>query len=674
MKSDDRDRGFAVFPGWALPLLAPAYYEAMLHLWTQDTFVPARFVTVLAFGLGLGGILTLIYSLLPPKGRKWTAGIVTAVLAILYGAQFFMDDAYQSFMTLPTILAGAGGVVTGFLDIVLLQLAKNWWRVALLLLPLGLLPLSKPLKLRRKGILAAVLVLGYALGFGVIFAAGTDVPRLGERYHFDRAVRAFGLHVSLALEGIHGGDRADTQFQVVTEPSTEATVPSQAPTEPTEAPSQATEPPTEAPTEPPVVYGVNSLPMDFAALAQSEQNENIAAIHSYVASLSPASQNAYTGIFAGKNLIFITAEAFSAEVIDPVLTPTLYRLATQGIDFTDYYQPDWGCSTTGGEFSNLLSLIPRNGDCMMEATEQDFFLTLGRQLQRQGYATAAFHNNSYTYYSRHRTHPCLGYDLFMGQRNGMEQGVADVWPQSDREMMDFTLPMYLENQPFHLYYMSVSGHATYSQDGNNMSRRNYDAVAQLDCSETVKCYLAANLELEYALQSLVTQLEEAGILADTVIVVATDHYPYGLEKSSAWGNTQDYLAELYGFDSTGNKNRDHSDLILWCADLEGLGIRVDTPVSSLDILPTLSNLFGLPYDSRLMLGRDVFSGEMPLVQWADGSWLTEKGYFDADSGVFTPTGPVEEGYVEYVSTLVANRAAFSAAVQRYEYFNFLPQR
>ena len=99
-------------------------------------------------------------------------------------------------------------------------------------------------------------------------------------------------------------------------------------------------------------------------------------------------ENAYTGLFAGKNLIFITAEAFSSEVIDPERTPTLYRLANEGIRFTDYYQPAWGASTTTGEFSNLTGIVPiHGGNSMLELVNQDMFLLLGHQLQKLGYTT-----------------------------------------------------------------------------------------------------------------------------------------------------------------------------------------------------------------------------------------------------------------------------------------------
>ena len=311
---------------------------------------------------------------------------------------------------------------------------------------------------------------------------------------------------------------------------------------------------------------------------------------------------------------------------------------------------------------------------MQEAVQQNLFMTIGNQLQEQGYSSAAFHNNSHTFYNRHVTHTHLGYDYFMGTGNGMEQGITVTnWPQSDREMIDYTLPMYIDQQPFSVYYMSVSGHSNYDKGSNSMCAKNYDKVAHLDYSEPVKCYLAANLELEYALASLLEQLEAKGILDDTVIVIASDHYPYGLDASSTWGTGKGCLEELYGQELT-DFVRDQNALIIWSGSIEDMDIVVDAPTFSLDILPTLLNLFGAEYDSRLLVGRDVFSDAEPIVFWSGyGSWKTDKGSYLGEEGVFVPAEgvQVEEGYAERINTIVRNKIKYSKSVANFNYFNYV---
>lgn len=659
--------GTVPVPGWLFVLGMVLYNELMLHFWSGAGFQPGRMSALIAFALGFGGVLALLDSLLPsPKAGKWAAVIVSVLFSVICLTEYFILDAYKSFMAPATVIGGAGGVAGDFLGIVVSLVLRNLWRIGLILLPVllyGVFCRSVKPCWKLRGALAAGTAVCYLLGFGCVHWLTDDAARFREAYEFDSAVRCFGLNMALTLDiGRSAAPEQEPSFIAVPE---ETAAPTQ--------PAETDEVPPET-TAPAVVYEPNVLDgVDFEALAASEKTSNIASIHSYVASQTPTMQNEYTGLFKGKNLILITAEAFTSEVIDPELTPTLYRLANRGIRFTDYYQPAWGASTTSGEFSNLIGLVPTNGgSCMKETIQQNFFQTMGHQLQKEGYYSVAYHNHFKDFYDRDRTHIHLGYDQFLARYGGLE-GISPIWPESDLEMMDITVPQYIDHQPFSVYYMTVSGHCPYSLKENAMSAKNYDKVKDMDCSETIKGYYAANLELEYAMESLVNQLEEAGIADDTVIVLSTDHYPYGLERSSAWHNATDLLKELYGVDSYDNFLRDHNTLIIWSGCIEDQGIQVDDPVYSLDILPTLSNLFGVDYDSRLQVGRDVFSDAEPLVLWPNSSWKTDKGTYNASTSTFTPVegAEVDDGYVKRISAIVVNKINYSRQVLNLDYFRSL---
>ena len=656
------------FPAWLFVALTVLYNELMLHIWTMEQFLFGRFLAVAAFALGLGGALAFLTSLLPkPKAAKWLAVALAGIVTVFWLVEYFVSDAYQVFMTPGLILGGAGGVAQDYMDLILSLLLRNLWRIAMMGLPVVLYALffhTTPTVWKHRAALAAFAVLGYLAGIGAVHGLTNDAAKLDTAYNFDSAVRSFGLHVALALETTQSGRDREQEPAFVEAPTT-ATVPA------TEAAGEpeGTEPET-------VDYGVNVIgDLDMEALLAKVSTGGVGALHRYVSSLRPSSKNEYTGLFEGKNLILITAEAFTAEVIDPELTPTLYRMANEGIRFEEYYQPAWGASTTSGEFSNLFGLVPSiGGMCMNEPMEQHMFLTMGYQLKEQGYYGVAYHNHNKDFYNRHKTHLFLGYDKFLAQYGGLE-GITPVWPESDLEMIDITVPQYIDNQPFSIYYMTVSGHSIYVKDSHAMAEKNYDKVEHLAYSDTVKCYLAANLELENAMASLLRQLEEAGIADDTVVVLATDHYPYGLDRSGTWKNPEDYLAELFGVETYDQFTRDHNALIIWSGCIEDMDIVVDTPVYSLDILPTVSNLFGVEYDSRLLVGRDVFSDREPLALWPDHSWVTDKGRYNAQTGIFTPNQGVEvdESYVEYISSQVANKITYSKSVQELNYFNYIAQ-
>lgn len=449
--------------------------------------------------------------------------------------------------------------------------------------------------------------------------------------------------------------------EVTTEPSEEAT------TEPSE--EETTEPIPEE-TEPKVYQPHVISGLDFGELAETAKDSTLKTLYTYLDALPPALENEYTGLFEGKNLILITAESFNYAIIDPELTPTLYRLSTKGIQFNNAFVPLWSGSTSGGELAVFCGLAM---NCEMNTySSQKPFNTIGRQLMNQGYFSRAYHNNDYCFYDRNKTHENLGYEKYIGMGNGLEEGVEEVWPASDAEMIDFTLPQYIDQQPFSIYYMTVSAHCRYNFLGNAQSKKNQDLVQDLPYSTALKAYIACNLELEKGLTSLVAQLEEAGIADDTVIVMTADHFPYGL--GTAWGNDHNCLAELYGVDKYDEIERDRNTLIIWSGCLEDMDIEIDAPVCSLDILPTLSNLFGLEYDSRLTVGRDVLGTEEAIVPWPDGSWVTELGKYESSTKKFTPyvdESQIPEGYVDRISALVRTRVNFSLSVQRCNFFTAL---
>jgi lipoteichoic acid synthase len=421
------------------------------------------------------------------------------------------------------------------------------------------------------------------------------------------------------------------------------------------------------------------LDLDLQGLIDRSSDETVVNVTKYLTTLTPSKTNEMTGLFKGKNLILITAEAFSLEFISEELTPTLYRMMTEGIWFKDYYQPAWGGSTSSGEFSVMTGIDPARGvNSIKNTIGKNMDVTIGNLLRKQGYFTRAYHNHSYDYYSRNLTHENLGYEKFIGLGNGMENGVDKVWPESDLQMFEYTVPQYIDQQPFSVYYMTVSGHGAYSWLGNRQSGRHKDEVQDLPYSETVRAYIACNLEVEYAMRYLLEQLEAAGIADDTVVVLTADHYPYCLTKSDAWYTDKDYLSEYFGYEVKDCFGQDHNCLIMWSGCLEDKNIRVDDPTFSLDIVPTLCNLFGVEFDSRLYSGRDVFSDAEPLVFWPNHSWKTDKGQWDAsksDGSEFTAAegAEVTEEYINNIRKTVSNKISYSYRVldPSLDYFKLL---
>lgn len=650
------------FPVFPLVLL---YWEILFAISVSGKPDLTGLIPIALFSASLGAVVQLLVSLFPPKANRVLRQVFLLLLAIPYGVEYFVFRQFKVLYDVSTVLNGAGGVITGFMGDAMLLITSPTGILFLifLLLPAVLYAVfgfrfdrAERMKLPAALVQAAAVLVLFALGWGSVHLSSlTWVVYSGENYNFESAVQYFGLYTGVRLDVKYIGSKDEplTFEPVAVEPS----VPLTAQEEPA-APSE---------TQPePLGQNVLDLPLDRCTGASA----NLAA---YVKTLTPSSKNAYTGKFAGKNLILISAEAFCAEVIDPERTPTLYRLANSGFQFTDYYQPT-SAGTTGGEVLNLFGLLPTEGGSSMMQATQHYVMDMQTFLNPLGYTGGAFHNNDHTFYKRNRTHNRLGYpDGFMGMGSGMEEFVTNTFPQSDLEMFQGTLPKYLEqDQPFSLYYMTVSGHSVYNWK-NSSAIRHRDEVENLDYSEKVKVYLACQMELEYAMRYTVEALEAAGKADDTVIVISADHFPYGLVDSSALGSLHN-LSELYGYDVTTHLERDHNRLIIWSGCLEKEDpVEISSPASSLDILPTLCNLFGVDFDSRLMVGRDVFSDAEPLVFSLGYDWKTDLGTYYADTG-FTPVSPdvqIPEGYVDRINAIVKNKIVYCRGVLNCDFFGDL---
>lgn len=663
----DAPKKRSLWPLFFFPM-ALLYHELLLHAFDRTIlFWDTPLVYILLFSAAGGFLLSALVDLLPRKAAHIVTYVLCVFWTVLTCIEYCCKSYFKSYWGLSFITQMTGNVVGNFfstmveiiLGRIVFILLSFVPLIALIVFRRHLLP-GKALSVRCRVIALVVFAVCQAAGSALCYS-GEDRADYTYNYVTDYAVPRFGLAATIRLEA---------QYAIFGLPDAPVI--------------QVDEPePDPVPDDQPVVYDYNKMDLDFTATSDLVNGSTLENMHTYFSSKTASQQNEYTGMFKGKNLIQITAEAFSPYVISKELTPTLYKLTHEGFVFTNYYQPGWGQSTTGGEFAHMTGIIPTwvNGNLSFYASHQDYMpFALGNQFRALGYTTVAYHNNSYTYYNRHLTHPNLGYDYY-GQGNGLTLTVPG-WPYSDLDMMEQTAPAYIEDyvntgKPFHAYYMSVSGHANWGW-GNAMSAKNREAAvaAYPNASQPVQGYIAANLELEYALTYLLEQLEAAGIADDTVICMTADHYPYALVTDYG-----DYYQELSGIqDSELDISRYKNTWLLWSGSMEE-SVTVDTPCSAIDILPTVSNLFGLEFDSRLMSGHDVFAQNystsqastcMPLVILPTNrgySWITAAGTYDAKTRTFTPNPgvTVADDYVKTVSSLVDAKYSYARQLIQYDY-------
>lgn len=641
------------------------FMELVVHAATAPQFWQPELVLLMLYPLVPAVLLFALCRLFPPRANRVLGPVCSGLCYIFFASQLVYYSIFHCFYSAYSM--GNGGQVMQFWKVTLHAIRKNWLPLSLMLLPpVGHAVLGKRFSAARLRLpyLPAFAALAAAVHFGLMALLpvfGTQPLSAYDLYHSTNDMKqttahlglmpAFRLDVHRLLFGFEGGE-----IELATETKAPMEAPTEAPTEP--ALPDATEP-TVLP-EPVVDTSPNVLELDFDAVP-TEGNDVLSELNAYFSSRTLTNKNEKTGMFKGCNLILITAESFSYLAIDPELTPTLYKLQTEGFNFTNFYTPYWDVSTSDGEYAALTGTIPKPGTwSFRDSAENAMPLTMAQQLKRLGYSAYAYHDHTYTYYDRNLSHPNLGY-VYRALGNGLD--VEATWPESDIEMIDKTTADYMGSEPFHAYYMTVSGHLEYNFNGNAMAKKNQDLVKDLPYSDSVRAYLACQIELDRALELLLQRLDEAGVAENTVIALTGDHYPYGL--------TDEEQSELAGHEIDTRFERYRNAFILYKKGMKPE--RVDSLCCTLDILPTLSNLFGLDFDSRLYMGRDVFSDAEPFVLLRDHSWITENAmyYAPSDELILLQGNELTPEEIEERNQDVSNRFRASAWVLDQDYWRYL---
>lgn len=411
-----------------------------------------------------------------------------------------------------------------------------------------------------------------------------------------------------------------------------------------------------------IIYGYNNLDIDFDKLIENENNETIKEMHNYFKNETGSLKNKYTGYFKDKNLVLFMAESFNEIAVDKNLTPTLYKLVNNGFVFNNFYTPTIS-STIGGEFQELTGLVAASGFLSPWKNGDNYYpFGIGKVFNEMGYNTYAYHDHSIYFQNRYIYLKSLGFNNFKGCFNGLEKSInCKTWPESDLEMINATVNDYVNSdKPFFTYYVTVSGHGDYGWSKSYIAKKNKDLVSGLNYSEKPLAYLAAQIELDKALESLINLLDEKGVLDDTVIALVGDHYPYYMSI--------DEVNELSSYKKDNVVEVNRSNFILWNKNMEK--IEVDKVGSQIDVLPTLYNLFGVNYDSRLIIGKDILSTTEGLAIFGNRSFVTDKGTYFANSRKFVPKkgASVDQDYINKMINVVNNKMLMSKYIMVNNYY------
>lgn len=315
-------------------------------------------------------------------------------------------------------------------------------------------------------------------------------------------------------------------------------------------------------------------------------------------------ENEMTNALAGKNLILVQLEAIDTWMVDYM--PRLKALKEEGVSFTNHYTPAYiTAGTFNTEFMVNTGLFPAaTGTSTSVYTRNHFPNSLAHLFQDKGYEANSFHGSEAEVYNRGQIHEAWGFTYHSGKDMGMANYMLDS--QMSAAFDDMTAA-----DPFFTFIITFSGHGPYGETNPIFLAHADEARAQAQRTDGNYVYAVGHaMETDQFVGELMDYLEEKDLLDDTAVIFYADHYNYYM--------LDDPLnMDIKGVDSLNMLQ--HTDWFIYSKDLAPQTVEKYT--SSIDVLPTIANLFGLDADYPLLAGDDAFSDAGGYVIFNDNTWV-----------------------------------------------------
>ncbi len=395
----------------------------------------------------------------------------------------------------------------------------------------------------------------------------------------------------------------------------------------------------------------------LSMLPTPDKAEKRAEINAFFENRPAHQANDMTGLLHGKNLIMVQLESIDDFVLSEANTPTLARLQKEGICFSEFYTPQYTAGYTfNTEFAAQTGLYPyANGNVAYTLSRSAFPYTIAGQLKEAGYTCNSFHKSPGQFYNRGSMHQAFGYEKY---NSALDYTQNEFEAEDDRFLIGH--PIYdkmTECQPFCNFIITYTGHLGYDEYDAHTTDALEEFPEYADPSRPyeINGLFAKARITDEMIKLLLGQLEEDGLLDNTVLCVYDDHYAYGLSKRT--------MLEKYSEDA-GGRLLERTPCFIWYKGCEP--VTVDKTLQTIDLLPTLANLFGL--EAPKTMGRDAFDPEYEgyVILQHSASWMNGKAY--VETGEVQWNNGMSEEEISEMNAYVQNFHEVNDAILDTDYY------
>lgn len=350
----------------------------------------------------------------------------------------------------------------------------------------------------------------------------------------------------------------------------------------------------------------------------ADNSQLVEKIDAFFAEKPAHQENELTGIFEGKNVIVVMMESMDDWLITPEVTPTLYHMMTNGINFTDLYTPEYGSGYTfNTEFSVNLSTFPySNGAVSYSLSRSSFPYALANMFAEAGYSANSFHEGDPSFYNRGQMHQTFGLETYNCYQDYQVPGVS-YYDDTFLVACDELYEKLVADAPFYSFVITYSAHLPYAGENyfTEYALERFPMFSHVENEELRAIYAKARMTDEM-FRILLQRLEEDGLLDDTVIVCYADHYAYGIAD-------KELLQQLS--EEAGNPILQNTPAFLFSTALES-PVEITKTCQSVDLAPTIMNLFGMEVPANIM-GSDILDDQYAgFAIFPYATWITDEAY------------------------------------------------
>ena len=377
--------------------------------------------------------------------------------------------------------------------------------------------------------------------------------------------------------------------------------------------------------------------------------------------------NEYTDLFKDKNVIVIHAESMMENAMrlsfnNQEVTPNLNKLASEGMFFSNFYSQVSVGTSSDSELTSTTSLLPTKSGTAFVSYSNRTYISIPKLLKEKGYYTFSMHANNADFWNRRKMYESIGYDRFyskvdykIDKENIIGLGLSDkeFFAQSVEKLKKINK----EHDKWYGLFIMLSNHTPFSdvEKYGEFPTDIKETIVEEDGTEkeVVYPYMEGTKlgnyfkSLHYAdsaLGEFIDELNEAGLLDNSIVVLYGDHdarlprkdynrlYNYDKENDTILDETHENYKE---YDSYQYELGRKVPFLIWTKDMAGtkLNMKIEDTMGMYDVMPTLGNMLG--FYNKYALGHDIFNTrENNIVVFPNGNWVNNKMYYNSQKSAY----------------------------------------